>query len=128
MANPPVLLVEANSDRAIALDSVSWIQDPFSVLTPNNLSQDGRSRLMLFAVNLDFKPGEDISIVTAQAEDSEPATYPLAVEYVGRVPQVEWLTQLIIRVPDQMANAGDLRISITLRGVTSNKVIVKIKP
>src|SRR5262249_30925608 len=65
---PPVLLMEANSNRAIALDSVTMVRDPFPVATSNNFSSDHRTRVTLFAINVEPGPGE-VSL-TAQAEDS----------------------------------------------------------
>ena len=83
---------------------------------------------MLFAINLELNPGEDMAMVTARAEDREQRTYPLVVEYIGHVPQAEWLTQVVINIPDELANAGDIWISVKLRGATSNRVMVKIRP
>ena len=52
----PVLLAEANLDSAIALDSVTMVRDPFPLTNIFNLSQDHRTRLMLFAMNLNLSP------------------------------------------------------------------------
>jgi uncharacterized protein (TIGR03790 family) len=125
---PPVLLTEENSNRAAALDSVSWMRDPFPALTPYNFSQDQQTRLMLFATNLELLPGETSSAVTAQAEDDAHRIYPLAVEYVGKVPSLDWLTQVVVKLPGEIRNAGDVWVSINLRGAPSNKVMVRIKP
>ena len=122
----PVLLTEENSNRAIALDSVTFWRDPFSLFAGHNFSLDGRTRIMLFATNVEFKPGEDASILSVQAEDSQHSILPLTVEYVGRVPNFDWLTQINIRLPDNVV--GDILISIKLRGVQSNKVLVAIRP
>ena len=53
--------------------------DPFALTKPFNFSLDQRTRVMLFAVGLELMPGEDISIVTAQAEDSTHKIYPSIV-------------------------------------------------
>jgi hypothetical protein len=123
-----VLLTEENSERAIALDSVSLLRDSVSMLTPNLFSSDGHSRLMLFALNVELQPGETPLVITASAEDAEQRIYQLTVEYVGRVPQFDWLTQVIIKLPDEVANTREVWVSIKLRGTSSNKVLVRIRP
>jgi hypothetical protein len=123
----PTLLTEGNTNRAIALDSVTFLRDPFPLATTNNFSLDQRTRITLFAVGLELLPGEDVSVVTAQAEDVGNKIYPLKVEYVGKVPGFDWLTQVVIRVPDDFLNAGDFLVSVHLRGAVSNKVVVGIR-
>ena len=82
---------------------------------------------MLFAVGLELMPGENISVVTAQAEDVVHNTYPLTVEYVGKVPGYDWLTQVNVRLPDGLANAGVVLVSVSLRNAISNKAVVEIR-
>jgi uncharacterized protein (TIGR03437 family) len=123
---PPVLLTEQDSQRAIVLTSVNSLRDPFQTFDAHNFSADQRTRLMLFVSPLDFAPGENASIVTAQAEDSQHRVIPLTIEYVGKVPGQVWLTQINVRVPDELANAGDVWVTISLRGVPSNKALINI--
>src|SRR5258705_12473204 len=104
------------------------LRDPFALFKGNSVSPDQRKRLMLFAANLDLQSGEGLSAVTAQAEDAQHRIYPLAVEFVGKVPQYDWLTQVVLRLPDELANANDVWVSISLRGAVSNKVMLSIKP
>jgi hypothetical protein len=123
-----LLTEEEGSVRALALDSVSWLRDPYSVVTRQNFSPDERARVMLFAINLELQPGETSAAVTAQAEDSAETVYPLPVEYVGKVPLMNWLTQVTVKLPGEMANAGDVWVSINLHSKRSNRVLVRIKP
>jgi hypothetical protein len=125
----PTLLAEENSQRAIALDSVTRVRDPLPVVALNNFMQgrDPRTRVALFGINLDLMPGEDTSAVTAQARDSHSRNYNLKVEFVGKVPTLDWLTQVIVRLPDELAQAGDVWISVNLHGQTSNEVIFGVK-
>jgi hypothetical protein len=123
----PTLLTEENTQRAIALDSVTRIRDPLPVVAINNFSMDHRTRLALFGVNLDLLPGENASAVTAQARDSHSRNYSLKVEFVGKVPTLDWLTQVVVRLPDELAQAGDVSISVNLRGQTSNEVLFGVK-
>lgn len=124
----PQLLTYENSERAIALDSVTMVRDPFPIATTLNFSQDHRTRVMLFAVNANLLPGENASAITAQAEDSQRRIYPLVVEFAGRVPNFDWLTQINVKLPDELTNVGDVKISINLHGLTSNQVVISIKP
>jgi dipeptidyl aminopeptidase/acylaminoacyl peptidase len=122
----PTLITEAGTDNALALDSVTLTRDPFNVSNANNLGQDQRARIMLFAVYTELMPGEEASAVTARAEDSQHVVHPLTVEYVGRVPGLAWLTQVNVRLPEELAGTGDVMVSISLHGTTSNKAILRI--
>jgi len=124
----PVLLLEENSNRGVALDSVTWLRDPISVFSTRNFSADGRTRIVLFAMNVELVAGENLSIVTAAAEDSQQTVYPLDVEYVGNVPNQTWMAQIVVLLPQNLANAGDVLVSIKVRGLQSNKVLVSIRP
>jgi len=124
---PPTILTEENTGRAIALDSVTLMRDPFPIVTRQNFSLDGHTRIMLFAVNLNLMTGEDASIVTAQAEDSQQRIFPLVVEFVGKVPGFDWLTQVNLKLPDDLTNAGDIGVRIHLRNTASNRAIVAIR-
>ena len=126
--SPPTLLTEANTNRAIALDAVTFVRDPFPVATAGNFSLDQRTRVMLFATDVELGQGEGVSTVTAQAEDSRQKTYPLTVEYVGKVPNLDGLIQVVIKLPAEIESAGDIWVSINVRGVVSNRVLIYIKP
>lgn len=121
----PSLMTEENSTRASVLDSVTFVRDPFPVFTRQNFSPDQHTRVMLFATDI---PVEDFSSVTVQAEDSQQRVLPLAVEYVGKVPNLSWLIQVVVRLPDELTNAGDVKVSISVRGTVSNKLLLSIRP
>jgi sugar lactone lactonase YvrE len=121
----PILITETNSTRAIALDSVSMLRDPFSLSITYNFSSDQRTRLMLFAMNVSLMPGDNSSVVTCQAEDSQHHIFAVPVEYVGDVPNLNSITQVNIRLPDGLT--GDMLFSITVRGIASNQVLVTIR-
>ena len=128
MSGIPILLGHETPEHAIALDSVTMIGEPFTISNPNNFSTDQRTHISLFAVNVELGPGETSSIITAQAEDSLGQVFPLTVEYFGAVPNFGWLKQINVKLPDQIANRVEVRVSVTVRGTTSNKVIIKVKP
>ncbi|HEX5873272.1 MAG TPA: hypothetical protein VFY60_01405 [Pyrinomonadaceae bacterium] len=125
---PPVLLTQESSLRSLALDSVTLKSEPFGVLNTHNFSTDQRTRLSIFAVNAEMVAGEPLSVITAQAENSTGTVFPLTVEHFGPVPNFNWLKQVIVKLPDEIANSAEVSVSIKVRGVTSNKVVVKVKP
>jgi hypothetical protein len=118
----PILISEETSTRAIAIDSVLWLRDPFQINSPVPWGLDGRTRIMLFAMNLEFQPGENISLVSADAEDASHHVHPLIVEYVGTVPGFTWLSCVVVRLDDDMSGIGDVLVRIKLRSVPSNRV------
>lgn len=122
------LLTEAGTQRAVALDSVTFLRDPFAVTSPHNLSDDARTRVTLFARNAALAPGEPYSAVSVQAEDSLHRTYALTVEYVGQVPGQDWLTQIVVVLPPELRGMNDVAVTLSLRGATSNKTFISIKP
>jgi beta-glucanase (GH16 family) len=48
----PVLLTQEGTDQALALDSVTFVREPFSVHNRHNFSSDQITRLMLLSANL----------------------------------------------------------------------------
>jgi hypothetical protein len=123
----PLLLTKEGTERAIALDSLTSMCGPFSPVTSSAFSQDPRTRVMVFARNVELTPGENASSVSAIAEDSQHRPYPLTVEFAGKAPGWDWLTQLNIILPEELGAAGDVWVSITLHGAVRNKVLVSMK-
>ena len=126
--SPPVLLVDPSTNRALALHSTLFTRDPFSLTSPLNLGTDKRTRIALFCTNLDLLSGESISVVTARAVSSFGVIYDLPVEYVGKVPGYSWLTDVIVRLPQDPTLQGNLSVSIALRGLGSNSGTVALSP
>ncbi|MDX6695754.1 MAG: TolB protein [Blastocatellia bacterium] len=123
---PPLLLTEQNSEHAIALNAATWLRDPFSVVSLINFGVDQRTRVALFAQYADLQPGENASVLSVQAEDAQHRIYTLPVEYVGAVPNQGWVTQIVVKLPDEIAHAGDVWLSFTLRGIASNRALLRI--
>ncbi len=130
LSNPgaPLLLKEENSERAIAFDSVTHLADPFPLLTPFNFNADQRTRVSLFVWGLDLLPGEDKSAVSVNAEDPQHTVFPLTVEYVGEQAGLPGTKQVVVKLPEGVVVPADLWVTVTLRGLTSNRAVVKIKP
>jgi len=124
---PPVLFAESGGDSAIALASVAMFRDPFSLIDTFNFSSDSRTRIIFFGTNLDLLPGDTSTAVTARAEDAQTNVYPMSVEFVGKVPGYDWLSEVIVRLPDNLSTGQDVWVSVTLHGQTSNKVRIRIR-
>ncbi|HSL53518.1 MAG TPA: PQQ-dependent sugar dehydrogenase, partial [Pyrinomonadaceae bacterium] len=110
----PMLISEPGSDSAVALDSVTMVRDPFPLTNIFNFSADQRTRLMLFGMNMALMDGENSSAVTVRAEDAALNVYPLTVEFVGQVPGIAELTQIVVRLPDNTPSGQTLFVSATL--------------
>lgn len=123
-----ILLTEANSQRAIALDSPLLTRDVFTIANTLNFSSDHTTRVSLFAIGVKLAAGETASAVSATAEDSQGTVRPLAVEFVGKAPGFDWLTEVIVKLNDQITLTGDVKVKITLHGETSNIVVIGVKP
>jgi uncharacterized protein GlcG (DUF336 family) len=119
-----ILISQETSTRAIALDSVTQKHEPFKSTSEVTWGNDNRTRVMLFAMGLDRNtPPSDIS---ASAEDGSHNIYPLTIEYVGPVPEQDWVTSVVIRLNDQIGDVGDVLIGISYQAANSNRVRVGI--
>jgi uncharacterized protein (TIGR03437 family) len=125
---PPRLLTDEGTGRAIVLNSVTRVSEPFELTTPYNLSPDTRTRVLLFAADVDPAANGNPSLVTAQAEDAQNRAYPLTVEFVGTVPGQDWLTQVIVILPAELTGAVEVRVHIDVRGTSSNKAPLSLVP
>lgn len=125
-ADSPVLLSESTSTRAIALESVSMRNEPFSLNASVPYSADQRTRVEFFVMNLNLLAGEGANALTADAEDAAHNRYPLSVEYVGQVPGFEGIYMIVVRLNDSLGDVGDVLVRLNLHGVASNRVRVGI--
>jgi endonuclease/exonuclease/phosphatase family metal-dependent hydrolase len=123
----PVLLTQGTTDRAIALHSTLLTDEPFAVRTALNMGSDQRTRIMLFATNLELLAGETKSSVSVRAKDSRGISYDLSVEQVNKVPNFTWLSEVVVKLPDDSTIAGDLVVTVGLRGGVSNAARVGIR-
>jgi uncharacterized protein GlcG (DUF336 family) len=125
-ASHPILISHEDSTRAIAFDSVTRQREPFSPTASVKFGSDNRTRIMLFAMNLNLRPGDTASSIDISAEDSEHRSYQLPVEYVGNVPDQPWAASIVVRLSENMSDLGDVLFRITYQGVASNRVRVGI--
>jgi uncharacterized protein GlcG (DUF336 family) len=125
----PVLFSDAESTRAIAVESVTNKHEPFSTASAVSFSKDStdnRTRVMLFAGNLRLSPGEGSNVVTADAEDGSHNIYQLNVEHVGPVPDQPWVTSVTLKLDEQMGDIGDVLVRIYYKSIASNRVRVAV--
>lgn len=92
----PDLVMMPNTDLAVVLDSVTFVAQPFSIFNPLDFADDGMTRVLVFARNLEHV--ENASEVILTAEDPNHLVYPLPVEFVGDVAGQPSLKQLNIRL------------------------------
>ena len=124
---PPVpQLIVTNTGRAAALDSVTTTSEPFRVLASHVLSTDGRTRITLFVVGVLLEPA-DLPFVTVQAEDTQQRLFDLPCEATARVKNLSWMSQVTVRLPDALVGAGNLNVSVRVRGMVSNKAPFRIE-
>jgi hypothetical protein len=125
----PILLTsEGNPTQAAALDSVTFAAGPFPLTNNNNFSSDHRTRVTLFVTNFELLPGEDFHTVFSARLTSQQGTVNLPVEYVDKVPGTSWLTSIVVCLDQQVVDVGDLTISLTLRGVSTNTALITTRP
>ena len=120
------LLLEENSARAAALELNTLLREPFPLVSAFNFGPDLRTRITLFALNLDLLPGEDASAVTASGEDDFGFIHSLQVESVSVVANEPTLKQIVVRLPNNVNGSTELKLRVTLRGQTSNVGVIRI--
>ena len=132
-SRPPVLLSQAASTRAIAFESPTMKAEPFPLTATVPFSSDTRTRIAIFAMNLDLMGAygtsssvEAVSAFTADAQDASGKVYSLRVEHVGQVPGFPGITMIIVRLADDMGDVGDVLVGLNLHGLSSNRVRVAI--
>lgn len=123
----PQLLSAENSTRAVALDSLTFVTEPFPTNQLVQFTSDTRTRLMIFARNLAIS--EEASGLLVEAKDSANRLYTLTVESVGRLPQAQSISYIIVRLSDEMSvDTGDVELRLYYHGLISNQVKVSIRP
>jgi len=124
--NPPTLISTSLTTRAVAYESVTMAPEPFSPTAVIPFGSDSRTRVAMFAMNLDLLSGEGTTAFSADAEDSTKIRYPLNVEYVGAVPGFPGIFMIIVRLNDAMGDLGDVLVRLNLHGLSSNRVRIAV--
>jgi uncharacterized protein GlcG (DUF336 family) len=121
-----VLISEETSTRAVAVDSVTQKHEPFATTSIVQWGSDNRTRIMLFARGIVLQPGETATVITADAEDGAHNIYHLSVEYVGPVPEQDWISSIVLTLDPKLNDVGDVLIGISYHGGLSNRVRVAV--
>jgi hypothetical protein len=125
-ASGPVILTEPNSTRAVALEAITHRKEPFSLLMPVSFSADSRNRIIFYVMNLDLLAGEGANALTVDAEDAQKRHYAFRVESVTPMLGNEWMSQVTVRLSDDIGDVGDVLVRISLHGMSSNRARVGI--
>lgn len=120
---PPAILTEVGTNNVAALNSVTFVREPFRLLDPHNFSSDQRTRIIFFTSDLGLTQ-PDSSVLTVQASGVN-----LPVESVGALSGVAGLnaSYIIVRLPNGLPT-GSLQLTITLHGLVSNATVLNISP
>lgn len=128
---PPLQLALDDSgpavDQLAALDSMLLVRDPFPLVRPASVitqPTDDRTRLVVFAVNLDLDAGDTAAAVTVTLVDAQSKTFPIAADDVRPVVGTD-LTQVTFRLPDNLA-PGTCAVKISIKGRDSNTGTIRI--
>ena len=122
----PILISQATNTRAVALESVNLRAEPFQPTVGIPFSSDIRTRICIFAMDLELLPGEGANAFTSDVQDGNGKIYPLRVEYVGQVPNFPGITMIVVRLADDLGDVGDVLLRVNLHGMSSNRVRVAI--
>ncbi len=125
-----LLLEEAHggTNLSSALDSPSFLRDPFVVLNDSNFlapAFDRNTRVMVFVTNLELAAGEPASSVMVQLMDSSNATQTVSAEDVRRVPGFDF-SQIMFRLPSSLP-PGNYSIKVMAKGQTTNTAVIRIR-
>jgi Tol biopolymer transport system component len=123
---PPVIYAEEGTTNAAALSAITYLRSPFKILDPFNFSIDGHTRITLLTSNLGVisPQAPAASTLSVQANGIN-----LPVETVGPITGVNGLSgsYIIVKLPDGLPS-GNLSLTVTLRGQTSEPRILQIAP
>lgn len=122
----PILISQAATTRAVAFESVTMKAEPFPLTATVPFSTDTRTRICIFAMDLELLPGEGANAFSSDVQDAGGKIYPLRVEYVGQVPNFPGITMIIVRLADDLGDVGDVLLRLNLHGMSSNRVRVAI--
>src|SRR4029078_359962 len=112
--------------RAAALDSVTTTSEPFRVLGAQLLSTDRHTRITIVVIGVLLQPS-DLPFVTVSAEDLQQRLFDLPCEATARVKNLSWMSQITVRLPDALVGAGNVKATVKVSEVVSNKAPLRIE-
>ncbi len=124
-SSDPILISEADSTRALAVNPDNWR----GTLPKENSEMFSRgSRVVIFVTNIDLLPDEGAGAFRVFAEDKSGKQYRLMVENIQQIRKQDWIYGLTLRIYDvngyngQPPVSGAVLIRVSWRGNTSNRV------
>ncbi|HEU4837172.1 MAG TPA: phospholipase D-like domain-containing protein [Pyrinomonadaceae bacterium] len=124
-APAPVLINDSvATTRGLALHSPLFTREPFSLTTLLNMSADQRTRVMLFANNVDPNTRNTWTVTGVSTTGAQ---YQLPVEYAGKGPGADSITSFIVILPQDPNLHGDLTVRLIVAGVQSNPIKFAIR-
>ena len=115
----PEITTEPGSNVALALDSVTFIAQPFSPFNSLDFSNDGFLRITIFAKKVE--PSVTLSQVSVLAEDNLGQFHPLQIEGMGNVPGQSWLKQFNLKLATSTFSNSCIKVRLTIASVPSNE-------
>ena len=116
----PTIFVEQGTNVVAAVDSVTQVKGPFTVLTPHNFSADGRRRIIFFTTDLGLAAGNTSGLIVRANTTSLP------VESAGPFTLISG-SYVIVKL-DNLA-PGTYNLTVTLNGTNStNTPTIQIGP
>jgi hypothetical protein len=114
-----VLLTQEGTNRAVALDSVTQVREPFSKVGYLNFSSPPVTRVMLFTSSFTVNGGDVFTVQIGGVS--------VPIESYGAVPGLSQASYITVVLSNSVPT-GDLDVNFTLRGVSSNTAKINIVP
>jgi uncharacterized protein (TIGR03437 family) len=117
------------------LNGVTFRRAPFEALTPENPSQDKRTRLAIFTTGVRYagNPQRSASFlnaataVRAEMQAADGRRWGLPIEYTGPAPGFFGLDQVNVVLPSDADGAGVVELWLTAESAPSNRVTALIR-
>jgi len=122
----PTLISQAANTRAVAFETFTMTTEPFQPTASFPIGSDTRTRISIFAMDLELLVGEGANAFSADVQDAGGKIYPLRVEFVGQVPNFPGITMIVVRLNDELGDVGDVLLRLNLHGMASNRVRIAI--
>lgn len=124
-SSAPILISEADSDRALTADPDQWRG---ALPRKSSGAFSHGSRVVVFVTNIRLLPGEGANAFRAFAADASGKQFRLLVESMQPLRKQNWIYGLTLRIDDpngfnnQPPVQGEISIRVGWRGNSSNRV------
>ena len=118
----PVLISEEGSTRALATSTGTWQRHRLPLANQTLWPAGDASRVTMFVHNLDLMAGEGANAFRADAQTAAGRRYSLPIESIQRLPGLDWIYAVSMRLNPELGDAGDVLVRLAWRGMSSNRV------